>query len=158
MKRYPYAAPLVLLLCFSFACQDKAAMAESERAEIVKAIETAADNLASAISRLDAEEVTNLFSKTDGTKYISDGAFIPRDGLGETFRDFYGALQEMNFIFEKKEVRVLNLDVAVLTGWAYYTAVTKEGQNIDERAIFTSVYKRANGTWSIFQSHKSLIK
>ncbi len=158
MKRYPYAAPLVLLLCFSFACQDKAAMAELERAEIVKAIETAADNLASAISRLDAEEVTNLFSKTDGTKYISDGAFIPRDGLGETFRDFYGALQEMNFIFEKKEVRVLNQEVAVLTGGAHYTAVTKEGQNIDERAIFTSVYKRANGTWSIFQSHKSLIK
>ena len=158
MNKYLRVVALVLLFCFTSACQDQAAMADTDRAEIVKAVNAAADNLASAISRLDAEEVTNLFSKSDGTKYISDGAFIPRDVLGETFRDFYGALQEMNFIFEKKEVRVLNLDVAVLTGWAHYTAVTKEGQNIDERAIFTSVYKRANGTWSIFQSHKSLIK
>jgi len=133
-------------------------MADTDRAEIVKAVNAAADNLASAISRLDAEEVTNLFSKSDGTKYISDGAFIPRDDLRETFRGFYGALKEMDFTFEKKEVSVLSQDIAVLTSWAHYTAVTKEGQDIDERAIFTSVYKRANGTWSIFQSHKSFIK
>lgn len=31
MKKYLYAIPLVLLLCFSFACQDKADMAELEK-------------------------------------------------------------------------------------------------------------------------------
>jgi len=31
MKKYLCAVPLVLLLCFSFACQDKAAMAELEK-------------------------------------------------------------------------------------------------------------------------------
>src|SRR5665647_1322914 len=154
MNKYLCVVPLVLLFCFTIACQDKAAMADTDRAEIVNAVNAAADNLASAISRLDAEEVTNLFSKSDGTKYISDGAFIPRDDLRETFRGFYGALKEMDFTFEKKEVSVLSQDIAVLTSWAHYTAVTKEGQDIDERAIFTSVYKRANGTWSIFQSHK----
>ena len=157
MNKYLRVVPLVLLFCFTIACQDKAAMADTDRAEIVKAVNAAADNLASAISRLDAEEVTNLFSKSDRTKYISDGAFIPRDDLRETFRGFYGALKEMDFTFEKKEVSVLSQDIAVLTSWAHYTAVTKEGQDIDERAIFTSVYKRANGTWSIFQSHKSFI-
>ena len=93
--------PLVILFCFTLACQDKAAKADTDRAEIVKAVNAAADNLASAISRLDAEEVTNLFSKADGTKYISDGAFIPRDDLRETFRAFYGSLKEMNFTFER---------------------------------------------------------
>ncbi len=31
MKTYLYSIPLVLLLCFAFACQDKAAMAELEK-------------------------------------------------------------------------------------------------------------------------------
>jgi len=157
MKKALFVLTLVFLLCLGSACRDKAVMAEPERAEIVKAIEAGADDIASAISRLDAEEVTNLFSKIDGTKYISDGAYIPRDDLRKTFRNFYGALREMKFAFEKKEVLVLNQDVAVLTGWAHYTAVTKENQIIDERALFTSVYIRANGKWSILQSHKSLI-
>lgn len=33
MKKYPAAIPLVLLLCLSFACQDKAAQAELEKAK-----------------------------------------------------------------------------------------------------------------------------
>jgi len=157
MKKDLFVLILVFLLCLGSACRDKAAMAETERAEIVKAVDAAADDIASAISRLDADEVTNLFSKIDGTKYISDGAYIPRDNLTETFRKFYGALREMEFGFEKKEVLVLDQDVAVLTGWAHYMAVTKESQKIDERALFTLVYIRANGKWSILQSHKSLI-
>jgi uncharacterized protein (TIGR02246 family) len=129
-----------------------------ETKQIENDIETAADTLASAISRLDAEGVTNLFSTVEGTKYISDGAFIPKNELKKAFADFYGSLQEMNFVFEKKEVKVLNPDTAVLTSWAHYTAVPKEGEKLDERAIFTSVYLRNNGKWSIFQAHKSFIE
>lgn len=129
-----------------------------ETEQIENDIETAADTLASAISRLDAEGVTNLFSKTSGTKYISDGTFIPQEKLGETFREFYGGLQEMNFVFEKKEVHVFNPGMAVLTGWARYTAVSKDGQKSDEKALFTLVYMLEDCKWSIFQAHKSFIE
>jgi predicted ester cyclase len=40
MKRYLYAVPLVLLLCFSFACQDKAAMAELEKFKAQEKLES----------------------------------------------------------------------------------------------------------------------
>ena len=116
-----------------------------ETEQIENDIETAADTLASAISRLDAEGVTNLFSNISGTKYISDGAFIPQEELGETFRKFYGGLKEMNFVFEKKEVHVFNPGMAVLTGWVHYTAVAKDGQKSDEKAIFTVVYIQEDG-------------
>ena len=129
-----------------------------ETEQIENDIETAADTLASAISRLDAEEVTNLFSKIPGTKYISDGAFIPQEELSETFKKFYGGLQEMNFVFDNKEVHVLNEGMAVLTGWVHYTAVAKDGQKSDEKAIFTVVYVQEDGKWSIFQAHKSFIE
>jgi uncharacterized protein (TIGR02246 family) len=127
----------------------------SETEEIEKEIGAEADTLASAISRLDVEGVTSLFSPLEGTKYISDGAFIPKNELKKAFTDFYGSLQEMKFVFEKKEINVLNPDTAVLTSWAHYTAVTKKGEKLEERAIFTSVYIRKNGKWRIFQAHKS---
>ena len=109
MKKLLCVIPLIILFCFTIACQDKAAMAESERAEIVKAIETAADNLASAISRLDVEGVTNLFGKIDGTKYISDGAFIPREELNKTLEAFYGSLQKMDFSFDQDAKNILQI-------------------------------------------------
>ena len=39
MKKYLCAVPLVLLFCFTFACQDKAAMAELEKAKTQSQIE-----------------------------------------------------------------------------------------------------------------------
>lgn len=130
-------------------------VSDAERKAIEKTIETSADSLAAAISRLDAEGVTDLFSKIDGTQYFSDGSLIPQKKLKETFQSFYEGLQKMSFTFEKKEVCVLDPDVAVLTGWALSTAVTKDGRKMDEKAIFTNVYVRADKKWSIFQSHKS---
>ena len=47
----------------------------------------------------------------------------------------------MNFVFEKKEVHVFNQGMAVLTGWVHYTAVAKDGQKSDEKAIFTEPYE-----------------
>jgi uncharacterized protein (TIGR02246 family) len=130
-------------------------VSDAERKAIEKTIETSADSLAAAISRLDADGVTNLFSKIDGTLYIADGSFIPRTKIKETFQNIFEGLQEMSFTFENKEVCVLNPDVAVLTGWAHSIAVTKTGRKMDEKAIFANIYVRADKTWSIFQSQKS---
>jgi len=40
MKKYLYAVPLILLLCFAFACQDKAATAELQQLKAQIATET----------------------------------------------------------------------------------------------------------------------
>ena len=158
MRKLLCVVSLVLLVCFTLSCQNKGQMTELQKNEIEKEIEAEADTLASAIARLDVEGVMNLFSDIKGTKYITDGAYIPKKELKEALLSFYGSFQEINFAFEKNEVSVLSSDIAVLTSWAHYTAVTKEGEKLDERAIFTSVYVRNNGKWSIFQAHKSFIE
>jgi uncharacterized protein (TIGR02246 family) len=133
-------------------------VSDAEIKAIEKAVATEVGNLASAMNRLDVEGIVNLFSKTDGTKYISDGAFIARDELRQVIGAFYGSLQSMDFAFGKKEINVLSPNVAVVTTWASYKAVSKEGQTMDEKAIYTSVYIQEDGKWSIFQAHKSFIE
>jgi len=151
----------VLILCLAMAvlsCRPvRKQMTNTEKKAAEKAVDALAENLASAISRLDAEMVTNLFGEVDGTLYISDGMIVPRNKLKETFESFYGDLQEMNFTFEKKSIRVLNPRAVSLTAWAHYSGVMKDGHKTDEHAIFTILYLRKGGKWSIFQAHKSLM-
>ena len=58
MKNYLCAVPLVLLLCFSFACQDKAAMAELQRLNAQTAVE--AQNAATLRRFLEESDRRNL--------------------------------------------------------------------------------------------------
>jgi uncharacterized protein (TIGR02246 family) len=131
-------------------------MTNAEKLAIEKTIEATTDHLASAISRFDVSEVMNLCSKTAGTEYIGDGEFISRGELRAALGSFSGRLRKMNFVFEKKQIRALNPDMAVLTAWAHYEAVTQEDQKLDDRAIFTVLYVREHGKWCIVQAHKSL--
>ena len=130
-------------------------MSDAERDAVKETISTAADAFGIAISRLDAEGVAGFFSQTESAQYVGDGLSIPREKIKEMFQNVFGRLQEMNFGFEKKEVRVLNPDTAVLTGWVHSVAIAKDGRKSDEKAIFTNVYVRADKKWSILQSHKS---
>jgi predicted SAM-dependent methyltransferase len=82
---------------------------------------------------------------------------VPRDKLRETFDSLYGDLQEMHVIFEKKRIRVLSPSAASLTAWAHYIGIRKDGQKVDNRALFTILCLRKQGKWSIFQAHKSLL-
>ncbi|MDH4270588.1 MAG: methyltransferase domain-containing protein [Candidatus Aminicenantes bacterium] len=120
-----------------------------------KAVETLAENLASAISRQKADEAANLFGRTEGTLYIDDGVVVPRQRVKATFEHEFEVFLEMDFSFEKKRTRVLNPDAAVFTGWAHYLGVRKDGQKIDEHAIFTILCLRRGDNWGIFQVHKS---
>ena len=151
----------VLILCLAMAalaCRPvRKQMTNAGRKAVEKDIEALAEKLASAISRLDAEMVASFFGEADGTLYIGDGVVVPRDKLKQTFDSFYGDLQEMHFTFEKKRIRVLNPRAVSLTGWAHYSEVMKDGQRTDEHAIFTILYLRKGGKWSIFQVHKSLM-
>jgi uncharacterized protein (TIGR02246 family) len=149
---------LSLLIVFISCKPTTKQMSNAEIKAIEKAIETEVDNLASAMNRLDVVGLVNLFSKIDGAKYISDGAYIPRDEIKKVLEAFYGSLQKMDFTFEKKEIRVLSPNAAVVTSWAHYTTVSKEGQTMNEKALYTSVYVQEDGKWSIFQAHKSFIE
>jgi uncharacterized protein (TIGR02246 family) len=151
----------VLILCLATAvlsCRPvRKQMTTAEQKAVERKIGALAENLASAISRLDAERVASFFGEADGTLYIGDGVVVPRDKLKETFDSFYGDLQEMHVTFEKKWIRVLSPRAVSFTAWAHLNGVLKNGQKTDDRAIFTILYWRKDGKWSIFQAHKSLM-
>jgi len=65
MKKCLYAVPLVLLLCFSFACQDKAAMAELEKYKTQAAIE-----------KQNEELIRQMFSDLDKANWDSYKGFF----------------------------------------------------------------------------------
>jgi len=155
MMKFAKILVLSLVTAFIFCQPACKKMSDAERKAIETTIETSADSFAAAISRLDAQGIADLFSKMDGTLYIAEGSSIPGKKIKETFQNIFEGLQEMDFKFENKEVYVLNPDVAVLTGVAKSTAMTKAGRKMDERAIFANIYVRADKTWSIFQSQKS---
>jgi uncharacterized protein (TIGR02246 family) len=148
--------PLAIVL---LSCQPTSQrLSEGKRKAIEEAVAASADGLAAAISRLDAEGVKNFFTRIDDVEYISENTIVPYDRLKKTFESFFGGLQEMNFVFEKKAVWVLSPDDAVLSGWAHYSAVAETGQKTDERAIFTIIYRREANEWCIIHAHKSLLR
>jgi hypothetical protein len=151
--------PLIILFCFFGSCQPTTQnVTKGERARIEKTILQVTDDLASSISRLDVEGVVRLFSDREGSKYISDGVVIPYKELKEKLGQFYGSLKKMDFVNEKKEVRVLDSEVTVLTTWVNYRTVAGDDQKMEEKAIFSLVYVHQDGEWKIFQAHKSLIR
>jgi predicted SAM-dependent methyltransferase/ketosteroid isomerase-like protein len=129
--------------------------ADKPRTAAEKAVEMLAENLASAISQQKAGEAANLFGRTEGTLYIDDGVVVPRQRVKATFEHEFEDFLEMDFSFEKKKTRVLNPNAAVFTGWAHYHGVKKDGQKMDEHAIFTILCLRRGDNWGIFQVHKS---
>ena len=64
MKKYLYIVPLVLLFCFTIACQDRAAMAELEKFKAQAAVEeqnkTLAKRMMEAISKADLGTIEEL--------------------------------------------------------------------------------------------------
>ncbi|MEW5900680.1 MAG: SgcJ/EcaC family oxidoreductase [Acidobacteriota bacterium] len=131
---------------------------EPRRESVEDEIAMAADHLAAAISRHDAEEVTRYFSRDKSALHINDGRLIPRARLLTAFEESYGSLQAINFVFEKKDVRALSPKSALLTAWAHYTATAQDGEKTDERAIFSLIYRQEGGRWKILRTHKSLLR
>jgi predicted ester cyclase len=91
MKKYFCAVPLVLLLCFGFACQDKAAMAELEKFKVQAKVEEQNKELArSLFSAIDANDFDKLRDlMTDDFKLFHPSLSTPV-GLEETFQVING--------------------------------------------------------------------
>jgi predicted ester cyclase len=78
MKKYLYVVPLVLLFCFTIACQDKAAIAELEKYRAQAAVEE--QNRALAIRFTDAYQKGDVAA----VKEICSPDFVEH-GVGQTF-------------------------------------------------------------------------
>lgn len=121
-------------------------------------VATAADSLAAAISRHDAEGVSKHLSRHAGALHIIDGRLIPQARLRKALAEFMDGLREISFAYEKRDVRVLGPDSALLTAWTHCLKTDLDGKKAEERAILSLVYRRERDHWRIFQSHKSPLR
>ncbi len=80
MKRLLYIVPLALVFCFSFACQDKAAMAELEKYKA----KTALEEQNTTLFRKDVDEWNQRNSEHFRDAYASDYAYFYPSGISKS--------------------------------------------------------------------------
>ena len=69
------------------------------------------------------------------------------------------AASSVTITWDRKEVRVLTGDVALLTGWARTTITPKFGAVSSEPVIHTMLYARdPTGRWRLVNSHRSVLR
>ena len=92
MKRYLRVIPLALLLCFSFACQDKAAMAELEKYRVQAAVEARnIEIIKAAIAEVDKRNLEGFQA------YVAPEfkLYAPSNSTTPVSRDDYMAMVKM---------------------------------------------------------------
>ena len=94
MKKYLYAVPLVILVSFAFACQDKAAMAELEKFKAQAALETQNIELIRKVLGEISNRNAAVFDKLYAPDYkyllpvAGSNPFLPR-GRGRTGQSIF---------------------------------------------------------------------
>jgi len=92
MKKYLCVVPLVLLLCFTFACQDKAAMAELEKYRAQAAVEAKnIEVIKAAIAEVDKGNL-GVFQTYLAPEFK---CYFPSNSTTPTSRDDYMAMVKM---------------------------------------------------------------
>ena len=103
MKKCLCAVPLVLLLCFSFACQDKAAMAELEKYKAQAAVEEQNKGIVRQFyEAIDAQNFDRLreLLAPDSTLHGRPGEDAPASVAFDMIKTFYTAFPDYHHTIE----------------------------------------------------------
>jgi len=104
MKKYLCAVPLVLLFCFTFACQDKAAMAELEKAKTQSQIEeqnkVIVRQFFEAIDAQNYDRMKELLAPDSVLHYSGPQADFSGEALMQLVRVYYTAFPDGIHKFE----------------------------------------------------------
>lgn len=117
-----------------------------------------AAELAAAISRRDAEGAARLVRTGDYIVYVSDGVPIRgRDYLTALGR-FYAGMRTIGFSWDSSDVRPIDPNTGVFTGWARIAMTDTTGRQSTDRAVFTLVYARRDSAWEMVTAHKTTLR
>jgi steroid delta-isomerase-like uncharacterized protein len=106
MKRYIYVVPLVILSCFSIACQDNSAMAELEKFKAQAAVEeqniALVKRLTEELNKGNAEIVKELYAP-DVRSYSPSGSSAPasQNDNYELTKAYFNAFPDLNQTIEE---------------------------------------------------------
>ena len=117
-----------------------------------------AAELAAAISRRDAEGAARLVSTGDNVVYVSDGVPIRGRDYRTALGQFYAAMRTIGFSWDSSDVRLVDSNTGVFTGWARIAMTDTAGRQSIDRAVFTLVYARRNTAWEMVTAHKTTLR
>ena len=78
------------------------------------------------------------------------------EGFAADVREFYGTLRKIDLaVWDEMHVQVLSEDAAVLTATVRWSSTDTASVRLDLKGVWTAVYIRRNGRWSICTRHES---
>ena len=132
-------------------------MSESEsESEETRRVQAANDAFYTAFERLDAEAMDVCWARGVPVSCVHPGwdAIVGRDAVMASWRDIFGATQEMSFTIELSRVLVAG-DAAWVVCRKTLRSVVR-GQSVRATLVATNMFVRADGgQWRIVHHHAS---
>lgn len=111
-----------------------------------------------AIDHLNARDAKTALSHfTEDVIAVSNTQLFPSLGvLAEDVHAYYNILKEVNLaVWDEMHTKVVNKDIAVVTGKFRYSFTDTEDQRTDLQGVWTSIYVRRDSDWKICARHES---
>jgi hypothetical protein len=131
-------------------------MSDAQRQALAQEVRGLADSLVVQLSRLEAQPYLAQLAGNDA--YAENGVFYPtRDSLLSAVGHSTTMFTSLGLAWDgAPRITVLSPDAAVFSGTFHEAAQPASGgPAMNLHGIWTGVYQRVNGRWSIVQAHES---
>ncbi len=158
MKKLLMVTPLVILLCFTFGCQQgeevAEIMSEQEKEEIAQAVVERLDDYVDAVDQLDFEQAIDFWADTDGFAMAGDGSLLLGfDKWENKVRNDIDRFAKTNkLMFKNPHVYVLGRNTASCCVEFEWSFTTKSGDTIKAKGSWVYVFKKFDEVWRVVQS------
>lgn len=148
---------LFLVVATASCQQARAPTADAQRQAVAQEVRGLGDSLVAHLRRLDAE--TYLAQLADNDGYAENGVFYPtRDSLLSAVGHFPKMFTSLDVGWDGvPRITVLGPDAAVFSGRFHEAAQPVTGPAMKLHGVWTGVYQRVSGRWSIVQAHESWV-
>jgi hypothetical protein len=156
MNKYFFAVPLVILFCFTGACnKGQPALGDAERAAIADSAKAVIRGIWDAGKALDANGVCKYFTRDPDGRFVEDGQVTPYEALLPGYVASYAALESLSVTPTALDAIVLARDSVALTAPCVFSFKTKAGAKFTGKTVLTLLVQQRNGVWQVVQSHVS---
>jgi len=163
MKKLCMIIPLVILLCFTFCCQQAEEVAEEPVVDVEAekvAVKTVLDEWIHCFETEDMESVSKIIAPDDDLVVFGTDAaehFIGWEPFKESLQNQFDAAENVDASIREEVVKVHKSGEAAWISCLLDMEVTSLGESFSlEGMRLTGVMEKRNGNWVIVQLHVSV--
>ena len=157
MRSIVLGLALLTLACQPQESSEPQEFTEAQRAQVEQEVMDAANAFVAGLSSLDGDEFIASFTDAGDLVYVDAGRIYPdRDALRNAAAGFMSRQERIGGMWDPAHVVVLGPDGAAFTGVFHADVVDTAGvAQWTTGKIWTFVYERRDGAWTIVQAHES---